>query len=52
MHRTPARRNPGVWDCAATGFPRAREGPRILDPSIPQCSRLEALGRFGERDHE
>lgn len=35
MHRTPARRNPGVRDCAATGVPRAREGPRILNPSTP-----------------
>jgi len=52
MHLTPARRDTGVWDCAATAVPRAREGPRILDPSAPPCSRLEALGRFGERDHE
>jgi len=40
IHRTQARRNPGVWDCAATGVPRAREGPRILDPSTPHVLKL------------
>jgi len=35
MHPTPARRNPGAWDCAAAGVPRAREGSRILNPPDP-----------------
>jgi hypothetical protein len=35
MHRIPARRNPGVRDCAATGAPRAREGSRILNSFTP-----------------
>jgi hypothetical protein len=45
---------PGRAYCAATCVPRAPEGSRTLNPSVPPliCPRLEASGHFRERDHE
>jgi hypothetical protein len=37
---------------SATGVQCAREELRVLSPSTHPCWRLEASGRFRERDHE